>query len=398
MKISVSLISKSVVLVFTIYTFLSLVIEYKVQEASSTIINKSSFTSINPSILINTTKVSNCIPQDITGNNGSNNSTTLSNTESNKTNETNTNNETTGICKILRVSDSISCTEYYGNQSEIPCESNESDENGLKVDNFGDNGHLLADTKFDQQYSFELNDPSSQDKKFRVTMDFDKHTQSNNNDINSPRLEIVRENSDGIPDMSAAKNQEIIWHGNIHEYFKEPKDKFENETYIVIQFNTGRHGSNEPDEERGFGILFDVSGSSNPNLLEYRDDDGKYVKYDFNTTKELAQDSFIFHQLDKKDIPIYINNLTNKENVELKVRTFLTDNDTRMIETFIDNGSGKEIPYWTLNNLSKLKEQDDVDDQNGFMETINQGSGYVIARTDNIDTRPSSFKSLSFDL
>ena len=76
----------------------------------------------------------------------------------------------------------------------------------------------------------------------------------------------------------------------------------------------------------------------------------------------------------------------------------MTDKDTRMFETFIDNGSGKEIPYWTLNNLSKLKEQDDVDDQKGFMDAINQGSGYVIARTDNIDTRPSSFKSFSFDL
>ena len=228
-------------------------------------------------------------------------------------------------------------------------------------------------------------------------MDFDKHTQSENNDINSPRLEIVRENSEGIPDMSAAKNQEIIWHGNIHEYFKEPKDNFENETYIALQFNTGRHGSNVSDEERGFGILFDVSSSSNPNLLEYRDD-GKYVKYNFNTTKELAQDSFIFHQVDQKNNPIFNNNLTNKENVELKVRTFLTDKDTRMIETFIDNGSGKEIPYWTLNNLSKLKEQERINDKNGFMETINQGSGYVIARTDNIDTRPSSFKSFSFDL
>jgi hypothetical protein len=76
----------------------------------------------------------------------------------------------------------------------------------------------------------------------------------------------------------------------------------------------------------------------------------------------------------------------------------LTDKDTRMFETFIDNGSGKEIPYWTLNNLSKLKEQDDIDDQKGFMDAINQGSSYVIARTDNIDTRPSSFKSFSFDL
>ncbi|MBA2268592.1 MAG: hypothetical protein H0W19_09690 [Nitrosopumilus sp.] len=397
MKLSVSLISKSSVLVFTIYIFLSLVMEHKVQDVASTVINESSSTSINPSILINTTKVSNCIPQDITDNNDGNNSTALSMTESNKTNKSNTNNENTGICKILRVSDSISCTEYNGNQSEIPCESNDSDENDLKVDNFADNGLLLADTKFDQQYSFELDDPAGQDKKLRVTMDFNKHTQSENNDINSPRLEIVRENSEGIPDMSAAKNQEIIWHGNIHEYFKEPKDKFENETYIALQFNTGRHGSNEPDEERGFGVLFDVSGSSNPNLLEYRDD-GKYVKYDFNTTKELAQDSFIFHQVDEKGNPIFNNNLTNKEDVELKVRTFLTDKDTRMIETFIDNGSGKEIPYWTLNNLSKLKEQEGVNDQNGFMETINQGSGYVIARTDNIDTRPSSFKSFSFDL
>ncbi|WP_144734599.1 hypothetical protein [Candidatus Nitrosocosmicus arcticus] len=375
--------------------------EYEVLDVASTVINESSSTSINPSILINTTKVSNCIPQHITDNNDGNNSTALSLTESNKTNKANTNNETnnenTGICKILRVSDSISCSEYKGNQSEIPCESNDSDENNLKVDNFADNGHLLADTKYDQQYSFELTDPVGQDKKFRVTMDFDKHTQSENNDINSPRLEIVRENSEGIPDMSAAKNQEIIWYGNIHEYFKEPKDKFENETSIDLQFNTGRHGSNEPDEERGFGILFDVSGSSNPYLLEYRDE-GKYVKYDFNTTKELAQDSFIFHQVDEKDNPIFNNNLTNKENVELKVRTFLTDKDTRMIETFVDNGSGKEIPYWTLSNLSKLKEQEGINDENGFMETINQGSGYVIARTDNIDTRPSSFKSFSFDL
>ncbi|TVP39164.1 hypothetical protein NARC_200053 [Candidatus Nitrosocosmicus arcticus] len=395
------LISKSLVLVFTIYIFLSLVMEYEVLDVASTVINESSSTSINPSILINTTKVSNCIPQHITDNNDGNNSTALSLTESNKTNKANTNNETnnenTGICKILRVSDSISCSEYKGNQSEIPCESNDSDENNLKVDNFADNGHLLADTKYDQQYSFELTDPVGQDKKFRVTMDFDKHTQSENNDINSPRLEIVRENSEGIPDMSAAKNQEIIWYGNIHEYFKEPKDKFENETSIDLQFNTGRHGSNEPDEERGFGILFDVSGSSNPYLLEYRDE-GKYVKYDFNTTKELAQDSFIFHQVDEKDNPIFNNNLTNKENVELKVRTFLTDKDTRMIETFVDNGSGKEIPYWTLSNLSKLKEQEGINDENGFMETINQGSGYVIARTDNIDTRPSSFKSFSFDL
>ena len=159
--------------------------------------------------MINTTKVSNCIPQDIIDNNGIINSTVLPKTEYNKTDEVNINNETKGICKILRVLDSISCTEYNGNQSVMPCKLNDSDEDGLIIDNFGDNGHLLADTKLYQQYSFELNDPMSRDKKFRVTMDFDKHTQRENKDINSPRLEIVREDSEGVPDMSAAK-KEII--------------------------------------------------------------------------------------------------------------------------------------------------------------------------------------------
>lgn len=329
------------------------------------------------------------------GNNGNQSSSNSLNSNSNQTNSENIN----GICKILRVSDTISCAEYAGNKSEIPCGVNddETGENELKTDNFGDNGHLLADTKFDQQYSFELDDPINDNNKFRVTMDFGKHTQPENNKINSPRIEIVREDSQGNPDMAAAKNQEIVWHGNIHEYFKTPKDKFENETYISLQFNTGHHGSNDENQERGFGVLFDVSGDSNPNILEYRDN-GKYVKYDYNNTKELAGDNFIFHQLDSKGNPKFINNLTNKENVELKVKTFLTGKDARTIETFIDNGSGNEVPYWTLNNLSKLKEQDGVDDEKGFMETINQGSGYVIARTDNIDTRPASFKSLIFDL
>lgn len=150
------------------------------------------------------------------------------------------------------------------------------DENQLKLSNFGEDGHLLADTKFDQQYSLDIIDPTNINNKFRVTMDFEKHTQGDSNDINSPRLEIVREDLKGNPNMSAAKNQEIAWQGNIHEYFEEPKDKFDNETYIALQFNTGRHGSNENDEERDFGVLFDVSGSSNPNLLEYRDN-GKYI-------------------------------------------------------------------------------------------------------------------------
>ncbi len=69
-----------------------------------------------------------------------------------------------------------------------------------------------------------------------------------------------------------------------------------------------------------------------------------------------------------------------------------------MIETFVDNGSGTDVPYWSLSNLTKLKDQEEIDDEKGFIETVNQGSGYVIARTDNIDTRPSSFKSFAFNL
>ena len=371
----------------------SFVTEYEIKEVASTIINKSSSTTTtNPSILINTTKVSNCIPNEIGYRNIDLNSTS-SELQPNGIKS----DDNRGICKILSISDSNSCSEYNGNKLKIPCELDNTDENQLKLSNFGEDGRLLADTKFNQQYSFDISDPINNNNKFRVTMDFEKHTQGDNSDINSPRLEIVREDLKGNPNMSAAKNQEIVWQGNIYEYFEEPKDEFDNETYIALQFNTGRHGSNEDDEERGFGVLFDVSGSSNPNLLEYRDN-GKYIKYDYNTTKEFALDGFIFHQLDHNGNPKFINNLTNREDVELKVRTFLTDKNTRMIETFVDNGSGTDVPYWSLTNLTKLKDQEEIDDEKGFMETVNQGSGYIIARTDNIDTRPSSFKSFAFNL
>lgn len=393
MRLPISLILNSILLIITIYILFSFVTEYEIREVVSTIVNQSSYATTDPSILINTTKVSNCIPNDIVDKNTNMNSSATFELQPNDIKS----DDNKGICKILSISDSISCLEYNGNKVEIPCKLNDTDENQLELSNFGENGRILADTKFDQQYSLDLSDPINKNNKFRVTMDFEKHTQGDNSDINSPRLEIVREDLKGNPDMSAAKNQEIVWQGNIHEYFEEPKDKFDNETYIALQFNTGRHGSNEDNEERGFGVLFDVSGSSNPNLLEYRDN-GKYVKYDYNTTKEFALDGFIFHQLDHDGNPKFINNLTNRENVELKVRTFLTDKNTRTVETFVDNGSGTDVPYWTLSNLTKLKDQEEIDDEKGFMETVNQGSGYVIARTDNIDTRPSSFKSFAFNL
>ncbi|MBA3283704.1 MAG: hypothetical protein H0U27_01410, partial [Nitrosopumilus sp.] len=214
-------------------------------------------------------------------------------------------------------------------------------------------------------------------------------------DINSPRLQIAREYDNGSADMSSAKNQEIIWTGNIKGFFEEPIGKYQSETYMALQFNTGRHGSNESAEERGFGVLYDVSNQRNPNLFEYRAN-GTYAKYDFNQMRQLGGDDFVFHNLDENNNPKFINNLTYEENVKLKVKTFLTNDTKRVVETFIDDGSGTEVPYWTLKDLSKLKEHYGVKDKDGFMETITQGSGFVIARTDNIDTRPSSFQSLAF--
>ncbi|MDN5846095.1 MAG: hypothetical protein L0H53_07455, partial [Candidatus Nitrosocosmicus sp.] len=347
-------------------------------------------TSANDAILmINTTSFSNCISDLPIGyqkfNNSNNNLAFLQNTTFTAKNVTfneldnssrdvlhDGDDNSIGICKIFDISDSITCLKYIAsNDSRIPCElfgdQQEREDNSLEIEidreNFGKKGYLVANTKFDNQYSFEIKDPLNQKKKFRVNLDFNEHSQSENEDINSPRLEIVRMNENGLPDMTAAKNQEIIWTGNIKGYFEEPENgnDFANETYIAIQFNTGRHGSNEPNEERAFGVLFDVSASSNPYLFEYRDD-GKYVKYDYDTIKQLAGEGFIFHHRDKEGGgPLFIDNLTNTENVKLKVMTFLIKNNTRTIETFIGNSStGIEIPYWTLNNLSKLKEHEGI--------------------------------------
>ncbi len=288
------------------------------------------------------------------------------------------------------------CPAFLKNGSNIVCTTNTVDKkNKLGVDNFDENGLLIADTKFNQSYSYEMSDPVKPQKNLKIIMDFQKHNQTQNSDINSPRLKIAREHGNGTADMSSAKNQEIIWTGNIKGFFEEPIGKYQSETYVVLQFNTGRHGSNESDEERGFGVLYDASNQSNPNLFEYLAN-GSYSKYDFNQMKQLGGDDFVFHNLDENNNPKFINNLTYKENVKLKVKTFLINDTKRVIETFIDDGSGTEVPYWTIKDLSKLKEHDGVKDKDGFMETITQGSGYVIARTDNIDTRPSLFQSLAF--
>ncbi len=266
----------------------------------------------------------------------------------------------------------------------------------LDRDNFSNDGLLLADTKFNNRYTFESMDPINPSNKIRVSLDFDEHSQGGLDNLNSPRIELVRENLDGEPNMSAAKNQIIKWQGNIGKYFKEPADDFDNETYITIQFNTGSHTSNKDDQRNGFGVLFDVSDSSNPNLFEFIED-GHYVKYDYEAIKQLAGDRFKFHNMDDNGNPIFINNLTETDNVTLKIVTLLDSNNSRMVKTFIDNSRGKEVPYWTIGDISKLKEYDRINNEDDFVETVMQGSGYVIARTDNIDTRLSSFNSLAFE-
>lgn len=313
-----------------------------------------------------------------------------------------------GICKIFDTSGLTQCLEFFNNQSYVQCtdgsikeekdDNNSIDKFVLDPELFSQKGLLLADTKFNHQYDFEIkNTLDNNNNQIRVSLDFNEHSQSNNNDINSPRLEIVRENSDGIPNMTIAKNQTITWQGNIKEYFEDPNGKFKNETYITFQFNTGHHGSNNDDEERGLGVLFDVSGSSNPNIFQYRDN-GEYTKYDYYQIRELAGDeNFIFHNTNENKKPIFMNNLTNKDNVKLEVKSILFEsNNTRTIETFVDNGSGIYIPYWTLNNLFLLKESEKIENEDEFIQTLLQGSGYVIARTDNVDTRVSVFRSTEF--
>ena len=76
-----------------------------------------------------------------------------------------------------------------------------------------------------------------------------------------------------------------------------------------------------------------------------------------------------------------------------KVKTFLTDDNKRVIEAYIDPGTGKEIWYWTLKDASKLQYHDEIRDRLGFIETLYQGSGFTYVRTDNIDTRLASLQS-----
>ncbi|MDN5845668.1 MAG: hypothetical protein L0H53_05270 [Candidatus Nitrosocosmicus sp.] len=318
----------------------------------------------------------------------------------------------TNICPFLKIMYPYDCSSEVNKSSEIMCKVNdvlndtdveeleEEEDNILAseevLDNeiFDEKGLLIADTKFNKQYSYELIDPLNSDKKIRVNLDLGKHSQGHNNDINSPRIEIQRENIDGSLDMKAAKNQMIIWKGNILDYFEEPEDKFDNETYIEIMFNTGFHASDAPDNERrGIGVVFDVSNTSNPYIMDYRDD-GRYLKLTMNDVKNLAGDDFIFHSTDNKSKDYFLNDLTNTTNVMFKVKTFLTADNKRVIEVHIDPGTGKEILYWTLKDSSKLQYHEEIRDRLGFIETLYQGSGFTYVRTDNIETRLASLQSV----
>ena len=321
----------------------------------------------------------------------------------------------TNICPFLKIMYPYDCSSEINSSSEIMCDSKEEDLNQTEVEEDEDNneeeveqaeeeipdneifdekGLLIADTKFNKQYSYELVDPLNSDKKIRVNLDLGKHTQGHNKHINSPRIESERENINGSLDMNAAKNQMIVWKGNILNYFEQPEDKFDNETYIEIMFNTGFHASDAPDiERRGIGVVFDVSNSSNPYIMDYRDD-GRYLKLTMNDVKNLAGDDFIFHSNDNRSKDYFLNDLINTSNVTLKVKTFLTGDNKRVIEAYIDPGTGKEIWYWTLKDASKLQHHEEIKDIEGFIETVHQGSGFTYVRTDNIDTRLASLQSL----
>jgi hypothetical protein len=354
--------------------------------------------SKKPFVLVNTTHISNCssVPSNTSVSSLERNGEYVISAVLEKGGESIVDGNESARCPYFKILVVDPCPAFLKNGSNIVCNADIVDKkNKLSADNFDENGLLIADTKFNQSYSYEMSDPVNPQKELKIIIDFQKHEQTQNSDINSPRLKIAREHSNGTADMSSAKNQEIIWTGNINGFFEKPIGKYEAETYMVLQFNTGRHGSNDSAEERGFGVLYDASNKRNPNLLEYLAN-GTYAKYDFNQMRQLGGNDFVFHNLDENNNPKFINNLTYKENVKLKVKTFLINDTKRVIETFIDDGSGTEVPYWTLKDLSKLKEHYGVNGKDGFMETITQGSGYVIARTDNIDTRPSSFQSLAF--
>ncbi|MDP8906338.1 MAG: hypothetical protein M3M88_02320, partial [Thermoproteota archaeon] len=392
-RLSYNEILCGLIISFVVFLFLSSISSFEGSYAVEGSLSK------KPFVLVNTTHISNCswVPSNTSVSSLERDGEYVISAVLEKRGDSivgdNKDGERCPYFKILVVDP---CPEFLKNGSDILCTANTVDKkNKLSVDNFDENGLLIADTKFNQIYSYEMSDPVNPQKNLKIIMDFQKHNQTQNSDINSPRLKIARENGDGSADMSSAKNQEVVWTGNIKGFFEEPVGKYKSETYVVLQFNTGRHGSNESDEERGFGVLYDASNQSNPNLFEYLVN-GSYAKYDFNQMKQLGGGDFVFHNLDENNNPKFINNLTYKENVKLKVKTFLINDTKRVIETFIDDGSGTEVPYWTIKDLSKLKDHSGVKDKDGYMETITQGSGYVIARTDNIDTRPSSFQSLAF--
>lgn len=399
-EISLSIINAIVFFAICSLSILNVETEYSYASMNGSKENNSllNFTSQSPKVLINTTSLSNCLsPYSIFN--------TLPNSMITRDNPLNYDDADSGAqynetCKILNVSQANSCFKYFTNQSFFPCHFNKVDDIALSIDNFDEEGSLIVDTRFNHSYDFRIKDPINSDHFISVNLDLKPHTQSNISALNSPRIEIVRMNVNGTPNMLAAKNQEIIWEGDIKDYFNSPDDRFQNETYIAIQFNTGRHGSNVSAEELGLGVLFDVSSSSNPYLFEYRNDDGSYTKYNYDSLKNLAGNDFIFYNLDDNNEPVFLNNLTNKDDVKLKVITSSSnfDNLTRIVKTFVDMGTGIENPYWTLYDVSKLSSHEKVADEDNFMKAINQGSGYTIARTDNIDTRLLAFHSFVFGI
>ncbi|MDF0681333.1 MAG: hypothetical protein P0116_10240 [Candidatus Nitrosocosmicus sp.] len=173
-------------------------------------------------VLLNTTDTRNC-PEfyDNPGQSNKSLSSPINNTTSIPHNGTGIDNITepvedpktiTNICPFLKIMYPYDCSSEINSSSEIMCDSKEEDLNQTDVEEGDDNneeevdqaeeeipdnkifdekGMLIADTKFNKQYSYELVDRNS-DKKIRVNLDLGKHTQGHNKHINSPRIEIER--------------------------------------------------------------------------------------------------------------------------------------------------------------------------------------------------------------
>jgi hypothetical protein len=176
---------------FVVSVFLGLISNFGLENAFGDSLQK------KPFVLINTTDISNCLP--LPG--GNNSSLIMANDYTKKNNTLSTKNNNINYsktCSFAKILPADSCPLPIENGSKTVCKSDDIDKykgksgNKLNSSNFDENGLLISDTKFNRSYSYEMGDPVNPQNKIGVDMDFQEHIQTQNHDINSPRLKIVR--------------------------------------------------------------------------------------------------------------------------------------------------------------------------------------------------------------